>query len=347
MIKTAIVLLNWNGIDFLKKFLDFTWERSNTENSKVYLVDNGSSDGSVDWANATFPELEIIRFETNLGFAGGYTRALAMIEAEYYVLLNTDIEVTEGWLDPVIRYMDDNPEVAACQPKILSYNERGKFEYAGAAGGYIDCYGFPFCRGRLHNVIENDEGQYDDTRDIFWASGACMFVRSSVWHDTGGLDPDFFLHMEEIDLCWRILKRGYRIVFIPESIVYHVGGGTLDYSSPAKLYYNFRNNLYLLHKNLPYNNYKSIIVKRMTIDGLGAIRYLMMFRFKSFLQVLKAHLDYYRNRRSLELKRNEIIASSVTNPDHLIMNRSMVFAFFFNGKRKFNDLWPGSTLNDK
>ncbi|HUS86228.1 MAG TPA: glycosyltransferase family 2 protein [Bacteroidales bacterium] len=340
MIKTAVVILNWNGKEMLEKFIRDVYKKTISAENAVYLVDNGSTDNSLEWIRANLPDIGTFSFEENLGFAGGYSRALEMIEAEYYVLLNTDIEVTENWIDPVISYMDNNPEVAACQPKILSYSDRGSFEYAGAAGGFIDKYGFPFCRGRLHSVVEKDKGQYDDIRDIFWASGACMFIRSSVWHETGGLDPDFFVHMEEIDLCWRIHKRGYRISYIPDSVIYHVGGGTLPYESPAKLFYNFRNNLFVLHKNLPGRNYRKIILQRMTMDGLGALRYLMMFRFRSFYQIFSAHIAYYRNIKSLEIKRRAIVSGSNHNPDNLILNKSMTIAFFLKGQKIFTELWP-------
>jgi GT2 family glycosyltransferase len=231
--------------------------------------------------------------------------------------------------------------VAVCQPKILDYNKRENFEYAGAAGGYIDKYGYPFCRGRVFSMIESDHGQYNDIVNIFWASGACMFIRSSVWHECGGLDSDFFAHMEEIDLCWRIQSKGYNISFIPNSVVYHVGGGTLKYDSPSKLYYNFRNNLYMLHKNLPEHNFRRYITRRKLLDGLAAIRFLLTFQFKSVSAIWKAHRDYSRNIESLQNKREEILKSSATYPGKMILNKSIVYAFYIGRQRTYSQLSSG------
>lgn len=337
MIKTGIVILNWNGIDFLRRFLPGLVALSDCPGAKVFLADNGSADNSVEWTRTELPMVEIIEMGSNLGFSGGYNVALSHVDAEYYVLINSDIEVTRGWLSPLIEHLDDNPGTAVCQPKILSEREREYFEYAGAAGGFIDRYGFPFCRGRVLNKIEKDTGQYNDNCNIFWASGACLIIRSSVWREMGGLDPDFFAHMEEIDLCWRILASGLDICCIPGSVVYHVGGGTLSYDSPRKTFLNFRNNLFLLHKNLPGKNYRRIIFVRMLLDGLAGIRFIMMMRFKNCWQIFRAHIDYYRNIKSLNIKRSHIQLSAKPLKSGLILNKSIVTGFYMEGKKLFSD----------
>jgi len=337
MIKTAVVVLNWNGIDFLKRFLPGIVSMSNIPGVRVFLADNGSADKSVEWTRSELPTVEIIELDHNLGFSGGYNEALRQIDAEYYVLINSDIEVTPGWLDPMIEHLEKNPGTAACQPKILSESNRNYFEYAGAAGGFIDKYGFPFCRGRIQNHIEKDEGQYDDTCNIFWASGACMIIRASVWKEMEGLDSDFFAHMEEIDLCWRIAASGYDIYYIPNSVVYHVGGGTLAYASPRKTFLNFRNNLFLLYKNLPGKNYNRIIFVRMLLDGIAGIRFILMLKFNSCWQIFLAHIDYYRNMRSLGKKRERILLTARPVKSGLILNKSIITGFYLKGKKMFSD----------
>lgn len=337
MIKVAVVVLNWNGIEYLKRFLPGLAKESDMPGVSLIMADNGSSDKSVEWTRSELSGVEIIELGENHGFSGGYNEALSKIEAEYYLLINSDIEVTQGWLSPLIEHLDSNKNTAACQPKILSEKNRSYFEYAGAAGGFIDKYGFPFCRGRIQDHLEEDKGQYDDCRDIFWASGACLIIRSSVWKEMGGLDADFFAHMEEIDLCWRILATGYDIKFIPESVVYHVGGGTLSYNSPRKIYLNFRNNLYLLHKNLQGKNYNRIIFTRMLLDGIAGIRFLLMMRFNSCWQIFMAHIGYYRNKRSLNIKRKIIQERAKPVKEGLILNKSIVSGFYIKGKKIFSD----------
>lgn len=224
MKKTAIVILNWNGIEYLKMFLGTVVKHSISSDTDIYVADNGSTDGSADWVEENFSEVRLIKLDKNYGFAGGYNRAIDQLDAEYYLLINSDIEVTEGWLPPLLSFMEGNRDAASCQPKILSYNRKSYFEHAGAAGGFIDKYGYPFCRGRILNISEKDEGQYNDQVDLFWSSGACMIMRAETWKRCGGFDADFFAHMEEIDLCWRFNRAGFRSVFIPESTVFHVGG---------------------------------------------------------------------------------------------------------------------------
>ena len=247
---TAVVILNWNGKHMMEKFLPSVTAHTSGD-AEVIIADNGSTDDSIEFLHTHYPDLRIIQLDQNYGFAEGYNRALAQIEADYYVLLNDDVEVTPHWVEPVIEQMQQNPLTAICQPKLLMYDQRDTFEYAGAAGGFIDRYGYPFCRGRLFDVVEKDHGQYDDPCEIFWASGAAMFVRADVWHQLGGLDGDFFAHMEEIDFCWRAKNKGYRVEYCPKSAIYHVGGGTLPKSNPRKTFLNFRNNLSMLYKNLP------------------------------------------------------------------------------------------------
>ncbi len=334
----AVVILNWNGIDLLKEFLPSV-VRGSAGTALVYVADNGSADGSVNWLTENYPEVRIIQNDENLGFAGGYNRALQSIDSTYLVLLNSDVEVSPGWIEPVIDHMDNNPDIAACQPKILSYKNKDTFEHAGAAGGFIDKYGYPFCRGRIFDSTEKDNKQYDSISDIFWASGACMFIRTDVWKKTGGFDPDFFAHMEEIDLCWRINSLGYKIKYIPQSTVYHLGGGTLNYDSPGKIYYNFRNNLFMLQKNLPEHMYKSVIIKRLLLDGIAGIRFILTFKFCAFWQILRAHRAYYSNRKSLNKKRKKIQKEGKLYPEKLILNKSVVLEYYLRGKKKFSEIW--------
>jgi GT2 family glycosyltransferase len=344
MVKTAVVILNWNGLSYLKLFLGNVADRSVDENTLLYVADNGSTDGSCEWIEQNRTDVRIIRFDKNHGFAGGYNLALEQIEAEYYVLLNSDIEVTDGWLKPMISYLDKNPDVASCQPTILSYNNKDHFEYAGAAGGFIDKYGFPFCRGRILSKVEKNEGQYNSLIDIFWSTGACMAVRSEAWKKSGGFDADFFAHMEEIDLCWRFHRMGYRISFIPETSVYHVGGGSLPYSSPFKTYLNFRNSIYLLYKNLPDKKFSRLMVTRKFIDGIAAVFFLLKGDFRSVMAVWKAHQDARRIKEKLREKRKAIKATGNSEPEGLILNKSLVFEFYIKRHKTFNSIKmkPGS-----
>ncbi|HDZ40622.1 MAG TPA: glycosyltransferase family 2 protein [Bacteroidetes bacterium] len=340
MNKVSVVILNWNGRKFLEHFLDKVIRHSLSKSYAVIVADNGSTDGSCEYIIKNHPEATLIELERNYGFAGGYNEALRSLESEYYILLNSDVEVSPGWINPVIEYMDSHPEVAACQPKILSYNDRSRFEYAGAAGGFIDKYGYPFCRGRIMNITEEDKGQYDDIKQVFWASGACMFIRSSDWRGGGGFDPDFFAHMEEIDLCWRLNAQGKKIMYVPSSTVYHVGGGSLPYDSPSKIFYNFRNNLFMLYKNLPADRLKSILFRRKCLDGIAALRFLFSLNFKAFINVIKAHIQFYGHKRELKLKREKGIKDKISYPQDLILNKSLVFNFFIKRKRTYTQL-PG------
>ena len=324
---TAVVILNWNGLSMLQAYLPTLIARTTCPGAFIVVADNGSTDGSVEWLADNHPEIRLIRFDRNYGFTGGYNRALREIDADYYVLLNSDIEVGPGWLDPLAGWMEEHPEVGICQPKVLSMAERDRFEYAGAAGGFIDRYGYPFCRGRILSNIEKDHGQYDEPEECFWATGACMMVRSSLYHHLGGLDDSFFAHMEEIDFCWRAKLLGYQVWCVPASTVWHVGGGTLPNNSPRKLYFNYRNNLLMLYKNLPERIRWRRIFVRMILDGLSAIVYLVTGRWSFFKAVWNAHRDYRRMRRDedpspFEEERNNIG----------LYDRSIVLRFFLSGK---------------
>jgi GT2 family glycosyltransferase len=342
MYKTAVVILNWNGLEFLKKFLGLVTALSADDYTVIYVADNGSTDGSGKWVSENFSNVKLIVLDKNYGFAGGYNLALNQIDATYFVLLNSDIEVTENWLLPLVSFMDKNPDVASCQPKVLSYYQRDHFEHAGAAGCFIDKYGYPFCRGRIINKTEEDVGQYDSQTDVFWSSGACMIMRSEAWKKCGGFDADFFAHMEEIDLCWRFHKSGYRVCYLPDSVIYHVGGGTLPYRSPFKTYLNFRNSLYLLYKNLPDNKLNKILFIRRLLDGLAALYFLMKGSFKSVNAVWKAHMDYYKALERLNEKRSLVKKLEVGKTDESFLNKSIVFEFYIKGNKTYNSLMQKS-----
>lgn len=307
---TAVVILNWNTRDYLRKFLPGLIASTEGLDAEVIVADNASTDGSPEMLAAEFPDVRRISLDRNYGFTGGYNRALAQVEADYYVLINSDIEVPQGWLKPLTDWMDTHPHCGACGPKLLSYDHRDRFEYAGAAGGLLDRYGYPFCRGRILQKVEKDEGQYDTPEDVFWVSGACLLVRSKLWKKLGGLDDRFFAHMEEIDLCWRMQLSGYTVTVVPESFVYHIGGGTLPNESPFKLRLNFRNNLLLLENNLAktfraqgYSVDGSLgkarrrIFVRMLLDGASALTYLVTKRYNSYKAVVQAHGEYRKLRR--------------------------------------------------
>lgn len=337
-IKVAIVILNWNGKNFLKQFLPSILKYSSAPWVRIIIADNYSSDDSVAFIQSNYPEIEIITFDKNHGYARGYAIALPQIQADYYILLNSDVEVTENWLNPLIGLMDNDPNIAAVMPKIKSFHRKDYFEYAGAGGGFIDKYGYPFCQGRILTSIEKDEGQYDKTREIFWASGACMVLRSDAYSRTGGLDGDFFAHMEEIDLCWRLKRLGYSIYYCPDSIIYHVGGGTLPNDNPRKLYYNYRNSLFLLFKNIDRKGFFTILFPRMVLDVLSATAYLLQGKILFFIAVIRAHIRYYFSLRMLVHKRkiyNRIIAKTKVNQ---IFPGSIVFSFFVQRKKVFSDL---------
>lgn len=329
--RVAVVILNWNGRSFLKKFLPSVI--SNSPEATIYIADNASSDGSLEFLKTNFPTVKLIDNGENLGFAGGYNKALKNLNEEFFVLLNSDVEVTPNWLQPVIDLFDSDANIAAIQPKILSYNDKTSFEYAGAAGGFIDKNGFPFCRGRIFDSLEKDNGQYDSVQEVFWATGACMFIRSKVYDELGGLDDDFFAHMEEIDLCWRIKRAGFRIMVQPRSIVYHVGGGTLPRSNAFKTFLNFRNGLELLAKNLPKNELFFGIFIRLLWDGLAGIKFLLSGQFKDVWAIIRAHFAFYgRLRRTLGKRKGNYVRVKGQYSGNIIIDH------FLKGKKKFSDL---------
>ena len=318
--KTAVVILNWNTEGFLREFLPGLLRSvEKVEGAEVVVADNASTDGSIEVMKTEFPQVRILQFEKNFGFTGGYNKAFNEIDSEYFVLINSDIEVTDNWLEPLVKWMDSHPECGACAPKLHSWQERDMFEYAGAAGGYLDRFGYPFCRGRILKRLAKDNGQYDSPADVLWATGACLMVRSSVYKKLGGLDERFFAHMEEIDLCWRMQLNGYKVTVVPDSVVYHVGGGTLPATSPFKLFLNYRNNLLMLENNLAATfalmHYKKgmseeeaasrglaqarwRICQRKTLDWLSASVYLATMKTDCFKAVCKAHKEYGKLRKS-------------------------------------------------
>ena len=332
-IKTAIVILNWNGEGFLKKFLPGVIKHSKSI-ATVFVADNASSDGSIAYLNSLGEDVKIIQFDDNYGFTGGYNRALKQIDAEYFVLLNSDVEVSSGWIQPIIDLMDNKKEVGICQPKIKGYHQPTHFEYAGASGGFIDWLGYPFCRGRLFNSIEEDLHQYENPIEVFWATGACMFIRSNLYNKLNGLDEYFFAHMEEIDLCWRAQLIGQKIMVVPSSEVYHVGGGTLPKNNPRKTYYNFRNNLMMLYKNLPASKLVFVIVARLILDGVAGIKFMLDGDFKDTFAVLNAHLDFYKSLINGNVKRDN---SSKKIPA-TVYQKSILWAYYIKGIRNYQSL---------
>lgn len=293
MERVAVIILNWNGEQLLREYLPSVLCHTPAELGKVVVVDNHSDDKSVEVLKRDFPSVELLCFGENYGFAGGYNRAIAQIEAEYVVLLNSDVEVKAGWLQPLVETLDECPEVAAVQPKLRAWKRRNYFEYAGASGGYIDCYGFPFCRGRILGETEQDTGQYDDEVAVFWCSGAALCVRRQVYIDCGGLDERFFAHMEEIDLCWRMQNAGYILKVVPRSVVYHLGGGTLPMNHPRKLFLNYRNNLLMLHKNLGEGQYKRVMRMRRVLDGVARFIFLLRGQFANARSVRDAYRSFH------------------------------------------------------
>ncbi len=338
MSRTAVVILNWNGLKYLQYFLHITVRNTTGDGSEIIIADNHSTDGSVEYIEKHYPGIRLIRFDRNYGFAMGYRKALEQIDADYYVLLNSDIEVTECWLEPLIGAMEGDPAMAACMPVIRSYNRRDMFEYAGAAGGFIDRYGYPFCRGRIMDNIECDEGQYDDTREVFWASGACMVLRAECYRRAGGLDDMFFAHMEEIDLCWRLQRMGYTIRCITASTVFHVGGGTLPNDNPRKLYLNYRNNIFLLVKNLAFHRLFTVLPVRIMMDIASSFVYLGRGSGGLWWAVVRAHASVCRQLPAL--LRARCRAGRLCRSFRIggIYRRSIVYDYFVRKIRVFGQL---------
>lgn len=335
--KVAVVILNWNGKQYLEKFLSIVLK--NSPGAFIYVADNHSTDESVHYLKTNFPNVSVIINHANEGFAKGYNTALKQIDAQYYILLNSDVEVSVNWIEPLVNLLESQPNIGACQPKILDYNNRQKFEYAGASGGYIDKYGYPFCRGRLFNELEEDHGQFDDVKEVFWATGACMMVRAETFWKTGGFDEDYFAHMEEIDVCWRMKNLGYMVYVEPASKVYHVGGGTLNKLSPVKTFLNFRNNLITLTKNASSPLLVLKIIYRMLLDTVAAFKFLFEGHGLHFFAVIKAHFSYYAFLPST-LRKRKVMQQM---PDFrytttCVYEKNIVYLHFIKGIKKYLDL---------
>ncbi|WP_457619292.1 glycosyltransferase family 2 protein [Lutibacter sp.] len=330
--KIAIVILNWNGKKLLEKFIPSILKFSNINNVEIIIADNASTDDSIKFIQENYPIIRIVRNKTNGGFAKGYNDALQNINADIYGLVNSDIEVTEGWLSPIISTFKNDPKTAIIQPKILDYKNKSKFEYAGAAGGFIDKYGYPYCRGRIFSDLETDYKQYDDVIDIFWASGACFFIRSKVFHELYGFDEDYFAHQEEIDLCWRAKNLQKTIKYVGSSTVYHVGGATLKEESPRKTFLNFRNSLFTLVKNTPKNNLFLIIFSRLLLDGIAGVKFLVELRPKHTVAIIKAHFSFYSYLTKMIRKR-----TGFKNNNYYTI-KSIVWKYYIERKKTFKDL---------
>ena len=334
MPQVAVVILNYNGREHLKSYLPSVVRYSTPH--EIIVADNASTDDSIHFLKENYPDIRLIELKENTGYTGGYNRALEQIESDYAILLNSDIEVTDNWINPIINQMESDKSIAAAQPKILSWKEKGKFEYAGASGGFIDKLGYPFCRGRIFDAIENDEHQYDDAREIFWASGACMFVRTSAFKDAGGLDEEYFAHMEEIDLCWRFRHQGLKAMVFPESTVYHLGGGTLDYGNPRKTYLNFRNNLFTLYKNLPAGELGMVFIARFILDFVAIFQFAFKGKTEAAQKVFQAWGAFMSARKRLKERRKQIQPSAEF--PSTVYTGSIVVEHFIRHKKRFKDI---------
>jgi len=331
-LKTAIVILNWNGQKLLEQFLPSVVNFSSQE-ADIYLADNASTDSSINYVRAFFPSIKIIENTINGGYAKGYNDALKSIDADIYCLLNSDVEVTENWLKPIIEVFKAEKKTAIIQPKLLDFKDKTKFEYAGAAGGFVDLFGYPYCRGRVFTHLETDKGQFNDVEDIFWASGACLFIRSKVYHQLEGFDEDYFAHQEEIDLCWRTQNIGYKIKYVGKSTVHHVGGGTLQESNPHKTYLNFRNSLLNVVKNVPKSWFLFVIFSRLLLDGIAGITFIIELRPIHTWAIIKAHFSFYKNFHKFLKKRKKTLKKKTYN-----LHTSIVWQYFVLGRSKFKDL---------
>lgn len=336
--RTAVVILNWNGEKFLNQFLPVLLQNTQLPDVDIYVADNASTDNSLSLLKEKFPTVKTVLLDKNYGFAGGYNKALAQIKSDYFVLLNSDVEVTENWLQPLLNYMNEHADVAACQPKIKSFYNRDYFEHAGASGGFIDYLGFPFCRGRVVGTAEEDRGQYDTVIDVFWATGACLLIRSELYNQVGGLDDEFFAHMEEIDLCWRLRSRGFRIVCIPQSTVFHVGGGTLHVEHPHKTYLNFRNNLLMLYKNLPQKSLSNIMRWRKLFDYAAAFQLFVTGKPQNAKSVFKARKDFKKMLPGFVDKRIENLSLATRTDFPEMLRKSIVIEYYLKGNKTYSKL---------
>lgn len=334
--RTAVIILNWNGVEMMRKFLPYVVE--NSQEADVIVADNGSTDDSLQMLEREFPTVKTIALDKNYGFAEGYNRAIKQVEGEYVVLLNSDVEVTKDWLMPLVSFMDKHPECAACQPKLLAYHDKQMFEYAGAAGGFVDKFGYPYCRGRIFSTVEKDEGQYDKTLEIHWATGACMMVRTKDYLEYGGLDGRFFAHNEEIDLCWRMRIYGKRIYCVTDSKVYHVGGGTLPQGNPRKTYLNFRNNLTMLYKNLPEKDLKKVMTARYWLDRVAMLQSLLKGNLADVKAIMKARKDFKAWQKDYAEDRRNIQSKRSLDPKEDLNGKSILWQYFIFGNKKYSQL---------
>lgn len=338
MSRTAIVILNYNGERLLKQFLPGVV--AHADGARVIVADNASTDASVAFIRSAFPGVGVIQLDNNYGFCGGYNRALLQVDADYYLLLNSDIEVTPGWLHPLVKWLDDDARVAAVQPKVLSFRERNKFEHAGAGGGFIDSFGYPFCRGRIFEHVETDTGQYDDDRAIFWASGACMLIRSKAFHQFGGFDEDYFAHMEEIDLCWKLHRNNQRVMYCGASKVFHVGAGTLAYGNPRKVFLNFRNGLFMLFRHLPAAGLLWRLPLRACMDAAAALRFCVGGEWSAALAVGRAHGEFFLNLGREIRKRRALQSRYPWYSGEEIVPGSIAVDYFLKGRKTFRSIVP-------
>ncbi len=342
--KTSVVILNWNGRKLLEEFLPTVLRHTLDDETEVVVADNGSSDDSLDFLRANFPQVAVVVLDKNYGFAEGYNRALQQVNSEYVVLLNSDVETTENWLSTMIDYLDEHPEVSALQPKILAQTRKTHFEYAGACGGFIDRFGYPFCRGRILENVEPDSGQYDSVIPVFWATGACLCIRRKDFFEAGGLDARFFAHMEEIDLCWRLNARGKRIECLPQSVVYHVGAASLAKENPRKTYLNFRNNLLMLYKNIPTEKLILVFIVRLILDVLAYFHLLVAGKFENAHSVIKAHKDFYKMRNEFKYDRREILKQRKVIDIPTKFKGSILWNYYVKRKKMYSDLPSNRTV---
>lgn len=338
MKEVAVVILNWNGKALLEQFLPSVITHTPADKADIVVADNGSTDDSVEMLKARFPQVQLLVLDKNYGFAEGYNRALQYINNPYTVLLNSDVEVSPGWLHTPLKAMNEQPDIAAVQPKILAQRNKGYFEYAGACGGFMDRYGYPYCRGRLLHVIEKDNGQYDSRVDVLWATGACLFIRTAIYKQEGGLDGRFFAHQEEIDLCWRLRSRGYRLICTPDSVVFHVGGATLNVESPHKTYLNFRNNLLMVYKNSSEADIKRVMRARFFLDYLAALKFALTGHLKNAKAIYKARQDFFRMKPEYVSVRKENLQKTVVTVIPELSRKSLIVTFYLKGVRRFSDM---------
>jgi len=342
MQKAAVVILNWNGQKLLERFMPALLLHTPAETAEIIIADNGSTDDSVSFLAARYPQIRRIVFDKNYGFAEGYNRALSQLNHEYVALLNSDVEVCSHWLETAIDYLDAHPDVVALQPKLLDYKDKTAFEYAGASGGFMDIYGYPFCRGRIFTTVEKDQGQYDNPAEVFWATGACLFIRLKDYWEAGGLDKNFFAHQEEIDLCWRLRARAKKIVCLPQSVVYHVGGATLKMENPQKTFLNFRNNLLMVYKNLPEKYYGKVMFLRLFLDYLAALQFLLKGYPANARSVVKARSDFNRQKKNYQTIRKENLEKTVCELPSGLLLRSLLWSYYIKNQKIYKQIFPNA-----